>query len=211
MLLSSVLAGDANINDIVINDWSWYEENGITLYTGETVTKIDTTRKVVSTGSGLTASYDELILATGSLPFMLPLPGADKEGVIAFRDIKDCETMIETAKSYKKAVVIGGGLLGLEAARGLLNLNMEVSVVHIFKHLMERQLDETAARMLQQELERQGMKFLLEKNTDSLLGRKRVTGVRFKDGSEVEADLVVMAVGIRPNVQLAKDSGIEVN
>jgi nitrite reductase (NADH) large subunit len=211
ILLSSVLAGDANIQDIVINDWDWYRDNGITLHTGQTVTKIDTKRKVVTTDKGLTASYDDLIIATGSLPFMLPLPGADKEGVIAFRDIKDCETMMEAAKQYKRAVVIGGGLLGLEAARGLLNLNMEVSVVHIFKHVMERQLDETAAKLLQEELERQGMNFLLEKNTDSILGNKRVTGVRFKDGSEVKADLVVMAVGIRPNIALAKESGVEIN
>lgn len=147
ILLSSVLAGDASINDIVINDWSWYKENGITLHTGQTVTKIDTKHKTVTTDKGLSASYDDLIIATGSLPFMLPLPGADKEGVIAFRDINDCETMIEAAKKYKRAVVIGGGLLGLEAARGLLNLNMEVSVVHIFRYLMERQLDETASRI----------------------------------------------------------------
>ncbi|MCZ8511125.1 nitrite reductase large subunit NirB [Paenibacillus filicis] len=211
ILLSSVLAGDADIKDIVINDWDWYKDNGITLHAGHTVSKIDTARKVVQTSSGITAAYDDLILATGSLPFMLPLPGADKEGVIAFRDIQDCQTMIEASKKYKKAVVIGGGLLGLEAARGLRNLNMEVSVVHIFKYLMERQLDETASSMLRSELEKQGMRFLLEKNTDSILGKKRVTGVRFKDGTEVDADLVVMAVGIRPNVALAKENGIEVN
>jgi nitrite reductase (NADH) large subunit len=211
ILLSSVLAGDAGMNDIVINDWDWYKENNITLYTGHTVDSIDSKNKRVSTDKGISVPYDELILATGSLPFMLPLPGADKEGVIAFRDIKDCETMIETAKSYKKAVVIGGGLLGLEAARGLLNLNMEVSVVHINKYLMERQLDETAALMLQKELQEQGMKFLLEKNTETILGKKRVTGVRFTDGSVVPADLVVMAVGIRPNVALAKKSGVEIN
>lgn len=211
ILLSSVLAGDASMNDIVIHDWDWYKNNGITLHAGHTVSEIDTAKRTVRTDSGIVQPYDELILATGSLPFMLPLPGADKEGVIAFRDIKDCETMMETAKKYKKAVVIGGGLLGLEAARGLLNLNMQVSVVHIYRYLMERQLDETAAHLLQKELESQGMKFLLEKNTDSIIGRKRVTGVRFKDGSEVEADLVVMAVGIRPNVALAKNSGIEVN
>ena len=212
ILLSSVLAGDASMKDIVLNDWAWYEGNHITLHAGQTVTQIDTTKKTVTSESGICVPYDELIVASGSLPFMLPLPGADKEGVIAFRDIKDCETMIETAKNYKNAVVIGGGLLGLEAARGLLNLNMKVSVVHIFKHVMERQLDETASLMLQQELQQQGMKFLLEKQTDVITGsRKRVTGVRFKDGSSVEADLVVMAVGIRPNVALAKESGIEVN
>ncbi|MBP1963167.1 nitrite reductase large subunit NirB [Paenibacillus aceris] len=211
ILLSSVLAGDADMNDIVINDWSWYKENHIVLHPGNTVNNIDTARKLVRTDGGITVPYDELILATGSLPFMLPLPGADKEGVIAFRDIKDCETMIETAKSYKKAVVIGGGLLGLEAARGLLNLNMEVSVVHINEYLMNLQLDRTASLMLQHELERQGMKFLLKKNSESILGKKRVTGLRFTDGSEIEADLIVMAVGIRPNIALAKSIGIEIN
>ncbi|HJV44243.1 MAG TPA: nitrite reductase large subunit NirB [Bacillota bacterium] len=209
--LSSVLAGDADMKDIILNDWDWYNENHITLYSGQTVDKIDPVKKWVRSSSGLVVSYDELILATGSLPFMLPLPGANKEGVIAFRDIKDCQTMVETSKKYKKAIVIGGGLLGIEAARGLLNLNMDVSVVHIFSHLMERQLDPTAAHMLQQELENQGMKFLLEKNTKAILGKKRVTSLEFTDGSTVEADLVVMAVGIKPNVALAKDCGIEVN
>jgi nitrite reductase (NADH) large subunit len=142
---------------------------------------------------------------------MLPLPGADKKGVIAFRDIKDCETMMETAKKYKKAVVIGGGLLGLEAARGLLNLNMEVSVVHSNKILMNRQMDETGGIMLQKELQQQGMKFLLGKKTEKIVGKERVTGLRFTDGSEESADLVVMAVGIKPNMAMAKKSGIEVN
>lgn len=211
IMLSSVLAGDAELKDIVLNDWDWYKDNHIELITGHMVTKVDSVNKQVSTDQGLQVEFDELVLATGSLPFMLPLPGADKEGVIAFRDIQDCNTMIETSKKYKKAVVIGGGLLGLEAARGLLNLNMEVSVVHIFQHLMERQLDPTGSQMLRQELEAQGMKFLLEKQSDSIIGKKRVKGLKFKDGSEVEADLVVMAVGIKPNVQLARDSGLEVN
>jgi nitrite reductase (NADH) large subunit len=142
---------------------------------------------------------------------MLPLPGADKEGVIAFRDMKDCETMIETAKTYKKAAVIGGGLLGLEAARGLLHLGMDVTVVHKHPYLMERQLDAPAAAMLQTELEAQGMKFLLSKNTTAITGKKRVKGLTFSDGSQLEADLVVMAVGIRPNVSLAKAHGIDIN
>jgi nitrite reductase (NADH) large subunit len=209
--LSSVLAGDTEIGDIVLNDYAWYQANRITLHTGQTVTKINPKKKFIKTDQDLQIPYDDLILATGSLPFMLPLPGADKEGVIAFRNIKDCRTMMETAKKYKKAVVIGGGLLGLEAARGLIHLQMDVSVVHIFHSLMERQLDPAASVMLQKELEQQGMKFLLEKQTDSILGKKRVTGVRFKDGTEIETDLVVMAVGIRPNVSLARDCGIEVN
>jgi len=211
IMLSSVLAGDVSMKDIVLNDWDWYRDNRIQLHAGHTATALDTAARTVRTDQGLTVSYDDLVIATGSQPFMLPLPGADKEGVIAFRDMKDCETMIETAKTYKKAVVIGGGLLGIEAARGLLNLKMEVHVVHIFNYLMERQLDETASRMLQEELERQGMKFLLEKQSDTILGKKRVSGLSFKDGSQVDADLIVMAVGIRPNVQLAKEAGVEVN
>lgn len=211
IMLSSVLAGDADMNDIVINSWDWYRENNIILHAGHTVSSIDTKRKIVSTESGIKVPYDDVIIATGSLPFMLPLPGADKKGVIAFRDIKDCETMMETAKKYKKAVVIGGGLLGLEAARGLLNLNMEVSVIHSNKILMNRQLDETAGIMLQKELQEQGMKFLLGKHTEKILGKERVTGLRFTDGSEEPADLLVMAVGIKPNMAMAKKSGIEVN
>ncbi|HUC91202.1 MAG TPA: nitrite reductase large subunit NirB [Paenibacillus sp.] len=211
ILLSSVLAGNANMDDIVLHSWEWYAAHGITLHAGHTVTAIDTKRKYVETDSGLRADYDELVIATGSRPFMLPLPGADKEGVIAFRDMKDCKTMIETARTHRKAVVIGGGLLGLEAARGLLNLNMEVTVVHIHKHLMDRQLDAPAALMLQRELRQQGMKFLLEKNTEKITGKKRVAGVRFTDGTEMAADLVVMAVGIKPNIELAAKSGVDVN
>ncbi|MFC0215719.1 nitrite reductase large subunit NirB [Paenibacillus chartarius] len=211
ILLSKVLAGDSEMKDIVLNDWEWYKENKINLYTGHTVTKIDTQKRTVTSDGGITVPYDELILATGSTPFMLPLPGADKDGVIAFRDIKDCEAMIAASKQYKKAVVIGGGLLGLEAARGLLNLNMEVSVVHINRYLMNMQLDPTASLLLQRELELQGMKFYLEKQSESILGKHRVAGLRFTDGTSIEADLIVMAVGIRPNVALAKSCGIEVN
>lgn len=211
IMLSSVLAGDTDMKDIVLNDWNWYTENGITLHTGHTVTNIDSKGRTVATDGGLTIPYDELVLATGSLPFMLPLPGADKEGVIAFRDMKDCETMMETAKSYRKAVVIGGGLLGLEAARGLLNLGMDASVVHVTPNLMNRQLDATASTMLREELERQGMKFLLSKQSDRIIGGDRVSGLKFKDGTEAEADLIVMAVGIVPNVELAKRSGVDVN
>jgi nitrite reductase (NADH) large subunit len=211
IMLSSVLVGGADLNEIVINDWNWYKDNNITLHTGHTVTKIDTARKRVITNLGLEADYDSVIIATGSNPFMLPIPGADKNGVIAFRDIRDCEMMIEASKSHKKASVIGGGLLGLEAARGLLHLGMDVTVIHKHDYLMERQLDEAASRMLQRELESQGMKFLLNKHSASLTGRRRVNTLHFTDGSEIAADLVVMAVGIRPNVALAKASGVEIN
>lgn len=211
ILLSKVLQGDTTIQDITINDWQWYEDNHIQLFTNETVTNVDIERKKILTESGKSVKYDELIFATGSLPFMLPLPGANKQGVTAFRDIRDCETMVETSKSYGKAVVIGGGLLGLEAARGLLNLGMQVDVVHIFDSIMERQLDRTAAKMLQTELEKQGMRFLLEKQSEEIIGRSRVVGLKFKDGTKTDADLLVMAVGVRPNVQLAKDGKIETN
>jgi nitrite reductase (NADH) large subunit len=211
IMLSSVLAGEATMEDIVLNSWEWYKENNIQLHAVQTVTAVDTEARTVTTDNGLQIEYDELVFATGSLPFMLPLPGADKEGVIAFRDINDCETMLTASKQYKKAVVIGGGLLGLEAARGLVNLNMDVHVVHIHHYLMERQLDETAAKLLQAELERQGMKFLLSKNSDSIIGGDRVEGLTFKDGTSVEADLIVMAVGIKANAVLAKDAGITVN
>lgn len=210
IMLSSVLAGGANLEEIIINDLDWYQSHGIQLYMGHSITAIDTKRRKVFSDQGVEADYDELILATGSNPFMLPLPGAEKEGVIAFRDIKDCQIMQETSKSYKKAVVIGGGLLGLEAARGLLHLGMEVSVVHINEYIMERQLDEAASLMLQKELEAQGMKFLLNKQSEAILGKKRVKGLLFADGSIADADLIVMAVGIKPNVELASKSGVEV-
>ncbi|OAS16476.1 nitrite reductase large subunit NirB [Paenibacillus oryzisoli] len=211
IMLSKVLQGSTTVNDITMNDWQWYQDKGITLYAGDSVVHIDTAKRKVVSEKGKIVAYDQLILATGSLPFMLPLPGADKPGVTAFRDIKDCNKMVEASKKYKKAVVIGGGLLGLEAARGLLNLGMDVHVVHIFHHLMERQLSPTSAGMLRRELEKQGMKFLLEKQTEKILGKKRVEGLLFKDGSKVEADLIVIAVGVRPNIKLAADSGIETN
>ncbi|KYD05770.1 NADPH-nitrite reductase [Bacillus atrophaeus] len=211
ILLSKVLQGDTDIKDITLNDWNWYEENNIQLYTNETVIKVDPENKTVITDSGRIQPYDELILATGSVPFILPIPGADKKGVTAFRDIKDTDIMLAASKEYKKAAVIGGGLLGLEAARGLLNLGMDVSVIHLAPFLMERQLDATAGRLLQNELEKQGMTFLLEKQTEEIYGDDRVEGIRFKDGTSIEADLVVMAVGIRPNTKLGAEGGIPVN
>lgn len=211
IMLSSVLAGGANMNEIMINDLEWYHSNGIKLYMGHTVSSIDSDHRKVYSDKGIVAPYDELILATGSNPFMLPIPGADKEGVIAFRDIKDCQIMQETAGTYKKAIVIGAGLLGLEAARGLLHLGMEVTVVHIHEYIMERQLDEAASVMLRKELEAQGMRFLLHKQSEAILGKKRVKSLLFTDGSTADADLIVMAVGIKPNVELAKKSGIQIN
>ncbi|MCK1993483.1 NAD(P)/FAD-dependent oxidoreductase [Peribacillus muralis] len=211
ILLSSVLQGKASFEDIAINERSWYTKHNILLYTGETVVKIDKEARKIKTDKEREVHYDKLIIATGSVPFILPVTGFDKQGVITFRTIEDCQKLIETARMYKKAVVIGGGLLGLEAARGLLNLGMEVKVVHISGHIMERQLDSTASLLLQKELENQGMDFLLRKKTQEIIGNERVERVRFKDGTELEADLVVMAAGVRPNIQLAKESGIDTN
>lgn len=210
IMLSSVLAGGSDMKDIIINDWDWYAENRIKLHTGDEVVQIDTANKMVVSKSGVQASYDTLILATGSNPFMIPLPGANKEDVIGFRDIADCNKMLDASKKYKKAAVIGGGLLGLEAARGLLHLGMDVTVVHLHHYLMERQLDEPAANMLKRELEAQGMKFLMQKQTSGVRGNRRVEGLEFADGSFLEANLVVMAVGIKPNVDLAKSAGLQV-
>jgi nitrite reductase (NADH) large subunit len=210
ILLSPVLAGEQTIDEIILNPLSWYAEQGITLYTGKKVAKVDRTRRIVIAEDGTEAPYDRLLLATGSNPFILPVPGKELQGVITYRDIADTEAMIEAAKSYKKAVVIGGGLLGLEAANGLMLRGMEVTVVHIMPWLMERQLDDTAGRLLQRSLEARGIKFEIGANTEALIADKdgRVMCVKFKDGREIPADLVVMAAGIRPNTTLAESMGL---
>jgi nitrite reductase (NADH) large subunit len=208
ILLSPVLAGEKKLDDIILNDDAWYAEHGITLHKGKKVVAIDRVRRCVRTEDGTEAAYDRLLLATGSAPFILPVPGKDLEGVVGFRDIRDVELMLEASEKHRNAVVIGGGLLGLEAANGLKKRGMNVTVVHLLDTLMERQLDKPAAALLQRALEHSGLDFKLEAQTEALLGEGRVRAVRFKDGSEVPADLVVMAVGIRPNVGLAKASGI---
>jgi len=208
ILLSPVLAGEKKLDDIILNDDAWYETNGITLHKGRTVTEINRRRRLVRTEDGMEASYDRLLLATGSMPFMLPVPGKDLLGVVGFRDIRDVELMLQASEKYRHAVVIGGGLLGLEAANGLKKRGMTVTVVHLLDTLMERQLDKPAANLLKRALQESGLDFRMEAQTEAILGQNRVTGVRFKDGSEIPADLVVMAVGIRPNVDLAKSAGI---
>jgi nitrite reductase (NADH) large subunit len=208
--LSYVLEGSKTIDDIVLNDRAWYAEHHIALRTGVEAERIDTAAKMVQLSGGETIGYDKLIITTGSNPIVLPVPGSKLEGVMGFRDIHDCEVMIETAKAFKSAAVIGGGLLGLEAASGLKKLGMEVTVVHLADWLMERQLDAPAAAMLKAELEKQGLRFLLSKKTTEILGEERVTGLRFEDGSELQADLIIMAAGIAPNTMIAKNSGLAV-
>lgn len=206
ILLSPVLAGEQTVNEIIINPVSWYEENNITLHLNKKVNKINRTQRIVVAEDGTEAPYDRLLIATGSKPFILPIPGKDLPGVITYRDIYDTEQMIEASKRYKRAVVIGGGLLGLEAANGLKLRGMDVTVVHLSSWLLERQLDETAARMLQQSLEQRGLTFALAKQTEEIIAGEsgRLVGVRLKDGETIAADLVVMAVGIRPNTELAE-------
>ena len=206
IMLSPVLAGEKEFDDIVLNDRQWYEDHGISLHTGSPVTEIDRVKRQVKTADGQVADYDRLLLATGSSPFIIPVPGSELEGVIGFRDINDVNIMLDTARNHKKAIVIGGGLLGLEAANGLIKQGMDVTVVHLLDTLMERQLDKVAGGLLKRSLEESGMKFLMEHATEAILGDSRVKGVRFKGGLEVDADLVVMAVGIRPNMSLAKSA-----
>ncbi|ANF96999.1 nitrite reductase large subunit NirB [Paenibacillus bovis] len=209
--LSYVLEKSKSIEEIILNDRDWYDAHGIELYTGTQVTAIDTGSKTVQASNGMVVAYDRLVIATGSRPFMLPVPGVDKQGIVGFRDIADCEQMLHAADLYRKAAVIGGGLLGLEAAKGLLKLGMDVTVVHLFKELMERQLDPVASHMLQAELESQGLKFATGKQTAEFLGDERVSGIRFADGTELEAEFVVMAAGIKPNIELAQSAGLAVN
>ncbi|OHE58002.1 MAG: nitrite reductase large subunit [Thiobacillus sp. GWE1_62_9] len=213
ILLSPVLAGEQTVDDIVLNPLDWYQQNAITLHMGRKVVKIDRSARVVEAEDGTRADYDRLLLATGSIPFILPVPGADLDGVISFRDIADVDAMIRASSQYRHAVVIGGGLLGLEAANGLMKRGMDVTVVHIGPWLMERQLDEPAARLLQKSLEEKGMKFLLQKQTAELVRGEsgRVAAIKFKDGDSAPADLVVMAVGIRPNTELAESAGLHCN
>ncbi|GAB4510031.1 MAG: nitrite reductase large subunit NirB [Sulfuricaulis sp.] len=208
ILLSPVLAGEKAFPDILLNDEPWYETNGITLHKNCEVTEINRRARKVVARDGTTAEYDRLLLATGSNPFILPVPGNNLPGVITFRDMNDVDTMISASKSLRHVVVIGGGLLGLEAANGLKQRGMLVTVVHLSKTLMDRQLDEVAGGMLHRSLEERGVEFLLGAETAEIIGKKHVQGVRFKDGREITADLVVMAVGIRPNIELAKKSGL---
>jgi nitrite reductase (NADH) large subunit len=208
ILLSPVLAGEKQPEDIVLHPRAWYEEHGIELHAGDPVAAIDRRRRIVRARSGLEVGYDRLLLATGSSPFILPVPGATLPGVIGFRDLDDVDTMLAAAGRGGHAVVIGGGLLGLEAANGLLSRGMAVTVVHLTDSLMNQQLDPQAALLLKAALERRGLRILLGTQTESILGQGRVEAVRFKGGMEVPADLVVMAAGVRPNIALARAAGL---
>ena len=210
IMLSPVLAGEKAFDDIVINDAAWYADNGIELIAGDPVTAIDRAAKTVTSKGGRTIGYDKLLIATGSDPFIIPVPGKDLPGGISFRDMKDVDTMLAAADAGGDAVVIGGGLLGLEAAHGLTLRGMKVTVIHLMDTLMERQLDEAAGWLLKTALEARGQTILTGANTAEIYGEGKVEGVRLKDGRDIPASLVVMAVGIRPSTALAKEAGLDV-
>jgi nitrite reductase (NADH) large subunit len=210
IMLSPLLAGEKSFEDIIINGQEWYDDNNIELVAGDPVVAIDRAAKTVIARSGRVEHYDKLILATGSDPFIIPVPGHDLQGVISFRDMDDVGSMLRAASSGGDAVVIGGGLLGLEAAHGLSLRGMKVTVIHLMNTLMERQLDEAAGWLLKTELEKRGQQILTTADTAEIYGDGKVEGVRLKDGKEIPASIVVMAVGIRPNVKLARDAGLAI-
>ena len=211
IMLSPVLSGEKAYEDIVIHDDAWYAAHGVTLHKGAKVTEIDRQTKTVTSANGITVSYDKLVIATGSLPFIIPVPGHQLPGVLAYRDLDDVEKMLEIAKAKGRAIVIGGGLLGLEAAYGLKRQGMEVTVIHLMPTIMERQLDPAAAYLLEKALAERGIEIITKANTKQILGSDRVEGVELEDGRVISGDMVIMAVGIRPASQLAKDAGLAVN
>lgn len=208
IMLSPVLSGEKTVDEIMINDLDWYATNNIDLRSDLEITKIDRVAMEVVASDGSRTPYDRLLLATGSNPFVIPLPGHDLKGVITFRDIWDVERMIDASNEHQHAVVIGGGLLGLEAANGLMTRGMDVTVIHLMDTLMERQLDEAAGDLLRASLEARGLKILTSAETETILGADRVEAVKLTDGRRIDADLVVMAVGIRPNAALAEKAGL---
>jgi nitrite reductase (NADH) large subunit len=215
ILLSAVLAGDKDIADIILHPRGWYADNGIRLATGEPAVKVDAAAKTVTTAAGRTVAYDKLVLATGSRPFVPPISGLWLPGVCAFRTIADLELMRDAARNAStnggRAVVVGGGLLGLEAAAGLMKRGMTVTVLHLVPTLMERQLDEAAGLLLQRDLERTGLTVLTRVQAEALIGDNHVRAVLLADGREIAADLVVFAVGVKPNIDLARKAGLDVN
>jgi NAD(P)H-dependent nitrite reductase large subunit/NAD(P)H-dependent nitrite reductase small subunit len=209
ILLSPVLAGEKKREEIMLHSPEWYAEHGVTLHMGDPVVSINRRKRIVTSQQGVEVKYDRLLLATGSQPIVLPIPGAKLPGVVTFRDLADVEAMLAATGRGRRAVVIGGGLLGLEAANGLRVRGMDVTVVHLLDTLMERQLDSAAGSLLRASLASRGIAFKMPAQTSEIVGDDRVRAVRFADGSEIEADLVVMAVGVRPNVELARASGLQ--
>ncbi|RDS86053.1 NAD(P)/FAD-dependent oxidoreductase [Dyella psychrodurans] len=208
ILLSMLLTGEKSVDEIMLNTPEWYVENDIALHTGDPIVAIDRRRRRVHSRKGIELGYDRLLIATGSQPAILPLPGRDLSGVTGFRGIDDVEHMLEAARTYQHAAVIGGGLLGIEAANGLSRRGMRVTLIHRTNVLLNQQLNADAAGLLARNLQGRGLELRLNAETVSLYGSERVEGVVLADGSRIKADLVVMAVGVRPDIVLAKSSGL---
>jgi nitrite reductase (NADH) large subunit len=211
VLLSSVLAGETASHDIELKPAGWWRERGVTLKYGCLATEIDVGRRELKIANEENIAFSRLVIATGSTPLRLNVPGADLAGVHTFRDSRDVDLLLTLAAQKKRVVVVGGGLLGLEAAYGLAKAGTTVTLVHLMDRLMERQLDAPAAELLKSLVERKGIKVLLNANTARLDGERRVEAIELVDGRRIEADAVIFAAGIRPNVALAKDAGIPVN
>jgi len=211
ILLSSVLAGDKELEEIHIHTRDWYDTNQIDLISGDPIVEIDRATQTVRSLDGKILHYDRLLIATGSKPLLPRIPGLDLAGVCSFRDIADVTMMIAAAQTHKHAVVIGGGLLGLEAAWGLKQRGMEVTLVHLMPTLMERQLDTASGKLLQKDLEARGISFVTAAMTKEIAGTERTEGIRLEDGRFIAGDLVVLAIGIRPNIQLGEEAGLKVN
>ncbi len=210
LMLSPVLSGEKKYADIITHDDPWYAAHGVTLHKGARVTEIDRAARRVVAANGVTAAYDRLVIATGSQPFIPPVPGHDLPGVVTYRDLDDVERMLAMGPGAR-IVVIGGGLLGLEAAAGLKLQGMDVTVLHLGPSLMERQLDPAAGYLLERAFIDRGIRVITRANTRQVLGRERVEGVLLEDGTSIPADMVVMAVGIRPATALAREAGLAVN
>jgi nitrite reductase (NADH) large subunit len=211
VLLSSVLAGETASHDIELKPAAWWRDRGVTLKYGCAVTEIDIGRRELKIANEESVAFSRLVLATGSTPLRLNVPGADLAGVHTFRDSRDVDLLLTLAAQKKRVVVVGGGLLGLEAAYGLAKAGASVTLLHLMDRLMERQLDRPAAELLKSLVERKGIRIWLDANTARIHGETRVEGVELSDGRQIDADAVIFAAGIRPNIALAKDAGIPVN
>src|SRR5450756_3030490 len=211
VLLSSVLAGETASHDIELRPAAWWRDRGVTLKYGCVATGVDVGRHELKIANEESIAFSKLVLATGSSPMRLNVPGADLAGVHTFRDSRDVDLLLTLAASRKRVVVVGGGLLGLEAAYGLAKAGASVTLLHLMDRLMERQLDAPAAELLKSLVERKGIKVLLNANTARLHGEKRVEAIELTDGRRIDTDAVIFAAGIRPNIALAKNAGIPVN
>jgi nitrite reductase (NADH) large subunit len=211
VLLSSVLAGETASHEIELKPANWWRDRGVTVKYNCLATEVDVGRRELKIANEESIEYSKLILATGSTPLRLNVPGADLAGVHTFRDTRDVDLLLTLAAQRKRVVVVGGGLLGLEAAYGLAKAGAPVTLIHLMDRLMERQLDAPAAALLKSLVERKGIKILLNANTARINGERRVESVELVDGRRIEADAVIFAAGIRPNVALGKEAGISVN